>query len=86
MLVFQISNTAFLAVKGHCVYLYKYNYDEAQKNIDVQAIGTVLLAHDVEEIYTCQHSYIQDRDFPIIIKFAEGLGYLNYDLKEYTLT
>lgn len=29
--------------------------------------------------------YIQDRDFPIIIKNSTGVTYFNFDLKEYKL-
>lgn len=29
--------------------------------------------------------YIQDRDFPIIIKNSTGVTYFNFDLKEYVM-
>jgi hypothetical protein len=52
----------------------------------VENVGEVFLRYEVEAIYTCQVNYIQDRDFPLLFKAKDGVGYFNFDLKEFTLT
>lgn len=47
--------------------------------------NSVSLFYAVEDIYTCQEKFIQDRDFPILLKAKHGVGYFNFDLKENNL-
>jgi hypothetical protein len=86
MLVFQIFNSAFIVVKKHAVFIYHYVYDESRGSLSVEGAGEVLLGYEVEAIFSCEANYIQDRDFPLLFKTRDGLSYLNFDLKEYTLT
>jgi hypothetical protein len=47
MLVFQIFSSAFIVSKKHAIFIYRYVYDESQRNITVENTGKVLLRYEV---------------------------------------
>lgn len=85
MKVLQVMNNVFLVVRTNTIFVYSYTYDEAEKKIDVKLISTTSLFYAVEEVHTCLERYAQDRDYPLLFKSKDGVGYFNFDFKELTL-
>lgn len=85
MKVIQVMNNVFLVVRTFSIFVYNYSYDEAEKKIDVKLVSTTSLFYAVEEVYSCLERYAQDRDYPLILKSKDGVGYFNFDFKELKL-
>lgn len=78
-------NSAFLAIRNQAIFIYKYTYNEGNKKIEVEHDGTLNLPYYIEQVFQCDSKHIQDKDFPLIVKYKNGCGYLNFDLKESTI-
>ena len=51
----------------------------------MKIISSTSLFYAVEEVYSCLERYVQDREYPLLLKSKDGVGYFNFDLKQLVL-
>lgn len=80
-MVYQVQYSAFIAINQNTIFIYKFVFDENNKNIQIVHEGTLCLGYNIIKCYTCDLLYVQDKYFPVLVHIPGGVAYFNYLLK-----